>query len=83
MPAPRPRHARATPNQKLPVARAMPAPHPRHCPVPPGVTGQWRGRGAGYRLFLGLGGAGVARAWRGCGAGMSCSPSPAQGAPTV
>eukprot|EP00661_Eupelagonemidae_sp_cell13_P012458 gene12458-biopygen11000 len=28
----------------------------------PGVTGQWRGRGAGYRQFLGLGGAGVARA---------------------
>eukprot|EP00661_Eupelagonemidae_sp_cell13_P014214 gene14214-biopygen5098 len=31
----------------------------------PGVTGQWCGRGAGYRPFVGLGGAGVARAWRG------------------
>eukprot|EP00661_Eupelagonemidae_sp_cell13_P009942 gene9942-biopygen12278 len=41
----------------------------------PRVTGQWRGRGAGYRPFLGLGGAGVARAWRGRGAGMSCDPN--------
>eukprot|EP00661_Eupelagonemidae_sp_cell13_P015663 gene15663-biopygen17197 len=30
MPAPRPRHARATPRQKLPIARATPAPCPRH-----------------------------------------------------
>eukprot|EP00661_Eupelagonemidae_sp_cell13_P025161 gene25161-biopygen4484 len=29
----------------------------------------WRGHGAGYRPFVGLGGAGVARAWRGRGAG--------------
>eukprot|EP00661_Eupelagonemidae_sp_cell13_P005068 gene5069-biopygen17615 len=31
-----PRHARAMPSQKMPIARAMPAPRPRHCPVPPG-----------------------------------------------
>eukprot|EP00661_Eupelagonemidae_sp_cell13_P006906 gene6907-biopygen5982 len=40
MPAPRPRHARATPaplqSQTWPIARAMPAPRPRQCPVPPG-----------------------------------------------
>eukprot|EP00661_Eupelagonemidae_sp_cell13_P022256 gene22256-biopygen11727 len=47
----------------------------------PGVTGQWRGRGAGMArawrglwAVFGLGGAGVARAWRGRGAGMSCDP---------
>eukprot|EP00661_Eupelagonemidae_sp_cell13_P011550 gene11550-biopygen19894 len=39
-----------------------------------GGTGRWRGRGAGYRLRLGMSGAGVARAWRGRGAGISCSP---------
>eukprot|EP00661_Eupelagonemidae_sp_cell13_P003116 gene3116-biopygen6647 len=37
----------------------------------PGVTGHWRGHGAGvaraYALFFGLGGAGVVRAWRGRG----------------
>eukprot|EP00661_Eupelagonemidae_sp_cell13_P008898 gene8898-biopygen13712 len=41
-------------------------------------SGQWRGHGAGVAraigIFLGLGGAGVARAWRGRGAGMSCDP---------
>eukprot|EP00661_Eupelagonemidae_sp_cell13_P015987 gene15987-biopygen12776 len=30
-----PRHARATPSQKMPTARATPATCPRHCPVPP------------------------------------------------
>eukprot|EP00661_Eupelagonemidae_sp_cell13_P016722 gene16722-biopygen14346 len=47
-----------------------------------GVTGHWRGRGAGVARawrgligIFGLGGAGVARAWRGRGAGMSCDPS--------
>eukprot|EP00661_Eupelagonemidae_sp_cell13_P016742 gene16742-biopygen9811 len=39
-----------------------------------GVARAWRGRGAGYRPFLGLGGAGMARAWRGRGAGMSVTP---------
>eukprot|EP00661_Eupelagonemidae_sp_cell13_P023883 gene23883-biopygen19371 len=39
-----------------------------------GVARAWRGRGADYRPFCGLGGAGVARAWRGRGAGMSCDP---------
>eukprot|EP00661_Eupelagonemidae_sp_cell13_P009632 gene9632-biopygen22739 len=39
-----------------------------------GVARAWRGRGAGYRQFLGMSGAGVARAWRGRGAGMSCDP---------
>eukprot|EP00661_Eupelagonemidae_sp_cell13_P009891 gene9891-biopygen4739 len=39
-----------------------------------GVARAWRGRGAGYRPCVGLGGAGVARAWRGRGAGMSCDP---------
>eukprot|EP00661_Eupelagonemidae_sp_cell13_P023747 gene23747-biopygen19359 len=39
-----------------------------------GVARAWRGRGAGYTQFFGLGGAGVARAWRGRGAGMSCDP---------
>eukprot|EP00661_Eupelagonemidae_sp_cell13_P017039 gene17039-biopygen8299 len=38
------------------------------------VARAWRGHGAGYRHFFGLGGAGVARAWRGRGAGMSCDP---------
>eukprot|EP00661_Eupelagonemidae_sp_cell13_P007299 gene7299-biopygen7535 len=42
MPAPRPRHARATPAppqaKKMPIARAMPAPRPHHCPVPPGIA---------------------------------------------
>eukprot|EP00661_Eupelagonemidae_sp_cell13_P013777 gene13777-biopygen6536 len=33
-----------------------------HTPGIPGGTGRWRGRGAGYRHFFGLG---VARAWRG------------------
>eukprot|EP00661_Eupelagonemidae_sp_cell13_P013980 gene13980-biopygen6557 len=33
----------------------------------PGVTGHWRGRGAGYRQLL----AWVARAWRGHGAGVA------------
>eukprot|EP00661_Eupelagonemidae_sp_cell13_P018378 gene18378-biopygen9948 len=37
MPAPRPRHARATQGKKKwPVARATPAPCPRHSPVTPG-----------------------------------------------
>eukprot|EP00661_Eupelagonemidae_sp_cell13_P024287 gene24287-biopygen1348 len=36
-----------------------------------GVARAWRGRGAGYRHFFGLGGAGVARAWRGRGAGIT------------
>eukprot|EP00661_Eupelagonemidae_sp_cell13_P001883 gene1883-biopygen12429 len=36
----------------------------------PGVTGPWRGRGAGYRSLLPW----VARAWRGRGADMSCDP---------
>eukprot|EP00661_Eupelagonemidae_sp_cell13_P021680 gene21680-biopygen22191 len=39
----------------------------------PGVTGHWRGRGAGYWQIL----AWVARerrAWCGCGAGLACDP---------
>eukprot|EP00661_Eupelagonemidae_sp_cell13_P024417 gene24417-biopygen19419 len=39
-----------------------------------GVARAWRGRGAGYRLRLGMSDAGVARAWRGHGAEISCSP---------
>eukprot|EP00661_Eupelagonemidae_sp_cell13_P014272 gene14272-biopygen12625 len=35
MPAPRLRHACATPSQQLPTARAMPTPRPRQCPVAP------------------------------------------------
>eukprot|EP00661_Eupelagonemidae_sp_cell13_P010347 gene10347-biopygen9330 len=46
-----------------------------------GVARAWRGRGAGYRQYFGLGGAGVARAWRGRGAGMSCDPWVQDGTP--
>eukprot|EP00661_Eupelagonemidae_sp_cell13_P014988 gene14988-biopygen9683 len=49
----------------------MSASRPHQCSVPPGVTGHWRGHGAGvaraYRHFL----AWVARAWRGHGAGVA------------
>eukprot|EP00661_Eupelagonemidae_sp_cell13_P015638 gene15638-biopygen21727 len=41
----------------------------------PGKIGPWRGRGADYRSFFGLGGAGVARAGRGRGADMACDHS--------
>eukprot|EP00661_Eupelagonemidae_sp_cell13_P008236 gene8236-biopygen6116 len=36
MPAPRPRHARATQANKWPIAHVTPVPFPRHCPVTPG-----------------------------------------------
>eukprot|EP00661_Eupelagonemidae_sp_cell13_P022486 gene22486-biopygen20739 len=45
-------------------------------PFLPGVTGHWRGRGAGYRQLL----AWVARAWRGHGAGVALGLSSGPGA---
>eukprot|EP00661_Eupelagonemidae_sp_cell13_P010197 gene10197-biopygen221 len=47
MPAPRPRHPKPKIAYSPRHARAMPAPRPRHCPVTPGITGHWRGHGAG------------------------------------
>eukprot|EP00661_Eupelagonemidae_sp_cell13_P016906 gene16906-biopygen23308 len=46
-------------------ARPMPAPRPRQCPVTPGGTGHWRGRGAGMARTIGKFWLG----WRGHGAG--------------